>query len=143
MPADTKVEPTRVLVADDSSIMLQLVSALMRGTRFEPVACVTDGEAAVRRFEELRPDLVLLDYVLPKISGLEVLKRIRAIDARARVIVMSVLRARDEVIECRNAGASGYLVKPFEPRKFIEALERAAGGEPSPGANALPDASPV
>jgi two-component system chemotaxis response regulator CheY len=134
---------TRVLVADDSSIMLQLVSALMLGTRFEPVACVADGETAVRRFEELRPDLVLLDFVLPKLSGLEALKRIRAIDSKARVIIMSVVRSRDEVIECRDAGAASYLVKPFDPKKFIEALGKAMGGAPPAGETALPDAAPA
>lgn len=124
----------RVLVVEDSE---RLIAAVARGLRTAglSVDCAADGESALH-FEQRYPyEVIVLDLMLPKLSGFEVLRRVRDRESRARVLVLS---ARDQVtdrVSCLNLGADDYLVKPFAFDELVArvlALGRRRIGETSP-----------
>lgn len=109
----------RVLVVDDDR---KITSMLRRGLEYEQyeVAVANDGEEGLRQFERWQPDLVILDVMMPGISGLEVCRRLRAVSA----VPILMLTAKDEVsdrVAGLDSGADDYLVKPFD---FDELLAR-------------------
>lgn len=112
----------RVLAVDDSLLMHKAIASTLRDTEFELVAQGKNGEEAVELYVEHRPDLVLMDIVMPKLSGKEALKKILALDPSARVIMISSLGTDDAVTECLQAGARRFVQKPFESQQLLNAM---------------------
>lgn len=112
-----------VLVVDDSSFMLDLISTFLEGSRFQLAGTAKDGKEALKKYEELKPGIVLLDIVMPGESGTETLERILNLDPQARVVMVSSLGTEDAVIECLKKGAKTFLQKPFEPDGLVSVLE--------------------
>ncbi len=102
----------RILVVDDEPIAVRLIEAILRREGCE-VASAPDGEAGLRRFQEYAPDLVLLDAVLPKLSGFEVCARLRESSA-VPIIMLSALPNEQDRARCLSLGANDYLGKPFD-----------------------------
>jgi two-component system chemotaxis response regulator CheY len=117
--------PHRILIADDAAFMREMLSEILIGAGYEVVAQAEDGARAVAQFRECRPDLVTLDIVMPRKSGLDALREIRAIDPAARVIMCSALGQEALVMEALESGARDYVVKPFKPDQVLAALGRA------------------
>lgn len=109
----------RVMMVDDSAAILTIIAAYLEDSEFEVVAAERDGRQAVERFAEMRPDIVLLDLVMPNQSGIETLSRILAIDPDAFVVIISSLGTEDAVHECLTTGARSFLQKPFTRDDFI------------------------
>ncbi|BDZ49571.1 DNA-binding response regulator [Frondihabitans sucicola] len=110
--------PSRVvLVVEDDPIVAEVVVSYLR-RRGHVAELITDGLAAVARVRESRPDLILLDRMLPGIDGLEVCRRIRA-EVDVPVIMLTALGQEDDRIDGLEAGADDYLVKPFSPRELM------------------------
>lgn len=103
----------RILVADDADFMYEMLENLIDKTRFEVVGYAADGEEAVRKFQELLPDLVTMDILMPRMNGIKSIKEIRRINPRARVLVISALSDPDLIKEAMGAGAADYITKPF------------------------------
>ena len=108
-----------VMTVDDSAAILTIIAAYLEDSEFNVVASERDGRRAVERFEELRPDVVLLDLIMPGQSGVETLSQILAIDPDACVVMISSLGTEDAVHECLTAGARSFLQKPFTRDDFI------------------------
>lgn len=107
----------RILVIEDEAAIAASVAARLRGEGFQ-VEIADDGPSGVRRSQELRPDLVILDVMLPGLDGLEVCRRIQ----RDRAIPVLMLTARDDeddVLVGLGVGADDYLTKPFSPRELV------------------------
>lgn len=115
----------RVLAVDDSEFMRKLIASSLAGSEFELVEAVGGGQDAVGAYQELKPDLVLLDIVLPQMNGKEALKAILAQDPEARVVMVSSLGTDDSVTECLRAGAKLFIQKPFEKGDLLAALRHA------------------
>ena len=118
-----------VLVVDDSRIMRNIVkNALSQHPRFQGAACFEagDGAEAQRVIEAHKIDLVLLDWNMPMMTGLELVKRLRAQVAHAKlpIIMITSESAKYNVIEAVKAGVNDYLVKPVSDRALIEKLDR-------------------
>lgn len=111
----------KVLVVDDSQFIRVQLRKILERYQFE-VAWAEDGAQAVAQYIELRPDLVLLDIVMPHVDGLVALERIKKIDERARVVMVSSAATRDKVIEAKKAGAQYFVVKPFTEASLIGKL---------------------
>ncbi|MGY6501838.1 MAG: response regulator transcription factor [Acidimicrobiales bacterium] len=111
---------TRVLVADDDPDILELVAFKLRGAGFD-VTTVADGDAAVREARRATPDLVILDVMMPKMSGIDVCRELRSSPDTAEVpIVLLTARSQERDVERGfDAGANDYLVKPFSPRELL------------------------
>lgn len=108
----------RILIVEDDATVASVVAAYLRREGFE-VTVAADGRAAEQRWERDRPDLVVLDVMLPVMSGLEVLRRRRAAADRAAVIVVSARGEEEDRVVGLEFGADDYLVKPISPRELV------------------------
>ncbi len=115
-----------VLVADDSVFVREMIAALVRSLGHDVIEAA-NGVEAVAKFEELRPDVVLLDVTMPEMDGLEALRRIRSIDPEAKVAMITALGSQEVVMEALRSGASEFLVKPVGRQNLAEAIERLSG----------------
>jgi DNA-binding NarL/FixJ family response regulator len=124
--------PIRVLIADDHPVVRQ---GLRTYLELQPDIVIA-GEAgggfeAAAQAERLRPDVVLLDMVMPGGDGIEALRRIRAGSAAPRVVMLTSFPADDRVLDAMRAGAAGYLLKDAQPAELLAAIRSAhAGGAP-------------
>lgn len=114
----------RVLVVDDTAFMRLTLRRTLERFGHEVVGEAADGEEAVQLYQELRPDLVTMDITMPKMDGITAIREIMKMDPQARIIVCSALGQKNMVIEALTAGAKDYLVKPFQPERVLEALEK-------------------
>lgn len=117
----------RVLVVDDTAFMRMSLRNVLEKNGYEVVGEAADGEEAVAKYKELKPDVVTMDITMPKKDGITAIKEIIAEDPDAKVIVCSAMGQKPMVIEALSAGAKDFLVKPFQPGRVIEALNRVAG----------------
>lgn len=119
-----------VLLVDDHTVVRTGFRLLLESTSDVRVVAEADsGEAACRRFDETRPDIVVLDLSMPGIGGLETLRRIRARDQSAKMLALS---AHDDVMHARRAlkqGALGFLSKRTAPETLLEAVRTVAAGQ--------------
>ncbi len=125
--AQLSVNDISVLIVDDSEHVRALLTMLMRREGVKHVHQAMDGEAAVEKFKELKPSLVFLDNMLPKLSGMDALKKIRTFDPTAKIIMISAISTPAVVQEAKESGASYYLIKPYSPDKVIEVMHRVLG----------------
>ncbi len=124
--SDTRI---RVVVVEDHKIVRQgLVALLDTADDLEVVAEVGDGRTAVTRCEELRPDVLLCDLAIPGLGGLEVIKRVRALQRPPKVVVLSMYHDHVWVQRARDAGAKGYLVKGSGVKDLLRAIRTVADG---------------
>jgi DNA-binding NarL/FixJ family response regulator len=124
------VAEIRVLVADDHAVVregLRTFLALQDG--IEVVGEAADGEAAVREAERLRPDVVLMDLVMPRLDGVGAMRELRRRLPGCRVIVLTSYADDDRLLPAIQAGAAGYLLKNAEPRELARAVRAAHAGE--------------
>ncbi len=132
---------TRILVADDDRTTRLLLSETLRAQKFSTV-CVADGAAALKKLNDGKFDLVLLDIWMPKMNGLEVLKQIRNAKNRPKVIVMTSDDAPETLFSAIREEAYQYVSKPVEPRALIslvrETLEKKADVAPIEVVSATP-----
>ena len=114
----------RVLIADDASFMRQMIREIIEPEGYEVVGEATNGMEAVALYLELQPDLVTMDIVMPKRSGIEAVRGILAEDPHAQVVMCSALGQETLVMEALHAGAKNFIVKPFKPDAVISTLDR-------------------
>ena len=114
----------RVLVADDASFMRQMIRDIIEPEGFEVVGEAADGVEVTEKFKELEPDLVMLDIVMPKRSGMDAVRELVAIDPEARVVMCSALGQEALVMEAMQAGARDFIVKPFKPDAVLATLKK-------------------
>lgn len=123
----------KVLVVEDDLALSDVVAFTLRRAGYEVVA-VHDGLTAVETFQQLAPDLILLDLNLPRLDGLGVCRRVRATSA-VPIIILSVRAGDEAVVRGLEMGADDYVVKPFSPTQLvarIRAVMRRAGGQATP-----------
>jgi len=114
----------RVVIAEDESLIRMDLAEMLAEEGYDVVAAVDDGEQAVARTEELRPDLVILDVKMPRLDGIAAAQRI-ASQRIAPVVMLTAFSQRDLVESARDAGAMAYLVKPFGKSDLLPAIEMA------------------
>ena len=115
---------TRILIADDASFMRQMIREIVEPEGFEVVAEAVNGVDAVAQYEAERPELVTMDIVMPKRSGIDAVRDILAFDPHAKVVMCSALGQEALVTESLRAGAQDFIVKPFQPEAVVETLRR-------------------
>jgi len=117
----------RVLVADDSSTMRKIIIRSLQAVGVPSAVEASDGNEAIQVFVPGQFDLVLTDWNMPGKSGLEVIKEIRAKDAKVPIIMITTEAEKSRVIQAIQAGVSDYLVKPFTSDTLREKLEKHLG----------------
>lgn len=117
----------RVLVVDDALFMRNMLKDIFVRAGHDVIAEAENGEIAINLYRELKPDLVTMDIVMPKKSGIEALKEIMAADASACVVMVSALGQDSLVLEAVESGAKDFIVKPFKEEKVLEIISRVTG----------------
>ena len=115
----------RVLVVDDAAFMRKMVTDALTKGGHEVVGEAGDGVEAISQFQALKPDLMTLDITMPEKDGLAALADIMAADPSARVVMCSALGQESKVLEAIKLGAKDFVVKPFQPARVIEAVDKA------------------
>lgn len=116
-----------VLICDDAIFMRSMVGKILTGAGFQIVGEAETGRQAVERYKALRPDLVTMDIVMPDMGGIEAVKEITAYDPTARILMCSAMGQQSLVVEAIQAGAKDFVVKPFQPSRMLEAVQRVLG----------------
>ncbi|GAB4562207.1 MAG: response regulator [Geothermobacteraceae bacterium] len=119
MPSDKK---STVVIIDDEQIILELTSMVL-GSRGYQVVTAEDAIIGLELIEKHRPEVVLLDYMMPRMNGLEALKRIRAEYPETYVIMFTGKGSEEIAVELMKAGASDYILKPFSNQNLVERIE--------------------
>ncbi len=115
----------RVLICDDSMFARHTTRRILTDAGHDVVGEAENGEDAITRFRELRPDLLVVDLVMPRLNGTEAIRRIVAEHPDARAIVCSATGQEKLVTDALEAGARGYVVKPVQPTRLGEVIRDA------------------
>ena len=119
-----------VLIADDHDIIRIGIKNILRGqSDYEVVAEAVDGEEVLTKVKELKPDILLLDITMPKISGLDVIEPIHHFSAETKIIIITVHKAHSYIMKALKAGVKGYLHKENAGEELLPALRNVAGGK--------------
>jgi DNA-binding NarL/FixJ family response regulator len=119
----------RVLIADEHAVVREGLRAFLAlQDDVEVVGEAADGEEAVSAVERLTPDVALVDLVMPRVDGIEAIRRIRAARPETRVIVLTSFGDEDKMLPAVRAGASGYLLKDVQPQELVGAIRTVHGG---------------
>jgi len=113
----------RILIVDDAAFMRMMLTDILVEKGYEIAGEAEDGEEALRLYKELKPNLVTMDIVMPGAGGIEAVREILKVDSKAKILIVSALGQRVLVKEAIEAGAKGFVVKPFSPEKVIEEVE--------------------
>jgi two-component system chemotaxis response regulator CheY len=114
----------RVLLVDDLPFMRSLLADILRDAGMEVAAQAENGREALRSYMAARPDLVLLDIAMPEMDGITTLRKLRAIDTGARVIMCSALGEQAMIVRAIQLGARDFVVKPFRPERVVSAVTK-------------------
>lgn len=118
----------RVLVVDDSVFVHEEIKYMLEGTKYRIVGHAKDGAQAMRMYEELQPDVVTMDIIMPGINGLDTSKLMVDKWHDARIIIVSSLAYDETLDQAEEAGAAGFVFKPLEKEEFLGALDEITGG---------------
>ena len=118
----------RILICDDAIFMRTMIADILTGAGYEVAGEAESGLQAVERYKALKPDLVTMDIVMPDMGGIDAVKAIIAIDPDARILMCSAMGQQQLVVEAIQSGAKDFVVKPFQPARVLEAVQRALGG---------------
>ena len=113
-----------VLVCDDAIFMRTMISDILSQAGFEVVGEAESGIQAVAKYRELKPDLVTMDIVMPDMGGIEAVREICKGDPEAKILMCSAMGQQALVVEAIQAGAKDFVVKPFQPSRVLEAVQR-------------------
>lgn len=115
----------RILIVDDALFMRRLIRQALEPLGFVICGEAGDGASAIERFQALRPDVTTLDIVMPGSDGLAALAGIRAIDPRARVVMVTAVDQREAMLHALRLGVSDFVVKPFDADRIVAAVSGA------------------
>jgi len=121
---------SRVLVVDDDTALAEMIGIVLRSEGFEPAFCA-DGATALQAFRDSKPDLVLLDLMLPGLDGIEVCSRIRA-ESGTPIIMLTAKSDTADVVRGLESGADDYMVKPFNPKELVARIRTRLRPAPEP-----------
>jgi two-component system, NarL family, response regulator LiaR len=128
----TGTNQIRILLADDHTVVRSGLSAVLAmQDDFKIVGEAADGEEALRLCESLKPDVVLMDLLMPKLDGVAATKRIKERWPQVQVIALTSFKEKEYVEGALKAGASGYLLKNVSADELVNAVRRAVAGQPS------------
>ncbi|MCH5273142.1 MAG: response regulator [Lachnospiraceae bacterium] len=116
-----------ILICDDAAFMRMMIKDILTKNGYNVAGEAENGQVAVDKYAEVKPDLVMMDITMPEKNGIEALKEIKAKDPSANIIMCSAMGQQAMVIESIQAGAKDFIVKPFQADRVLEAVRKAVG----------------
>lgn len=116
-----------VLVCDDAIFMRTMITDILTQAGYEVIGEAETGAQAVEKYRQLKPDLVTMDIVMPDMGGIEAVREICKTSPEARILMCSAMGQQALVVEAIQAGAKDFVVKPFQPSRVLEAVQRLLG----------------
>ncbi|MDD5794475.1 response regulator [Clostridium sp. HCP1S3_B4] len=117
----------RVLIVDDAAFMRMMIKDILEKNGYEIVGEAPNGAVAVEMYQKEKPDVVTMDITMPDVDGIEAVKRIKAIDPGAKIIMCSAMGQQSMVMDAIKAGARDFIVKPFQADRVLEAVQKVVG----------------
>src|SRR5512146_2337141 len=117
---------SRILVVDDAEFLRVRISKMLTGDGHGVIEA-ENGKKAIDTYQAIHPDIVLMDITMPEMDGLAALKQIRAVDPKARIIMLTALGQESVVLEAIKSGARDFVVKPFERDRVLSAINKLLG----------------
>ena len=111
-----------ILVCDDAAFMRMMIKDILTKNGYNVAGEAENGLKAVEKYNELKPDLVLMDITMPEMDGIQALKTIKSGDPSAMVIMCSAMGQESMVIEAIKSGAKDFIVKPFKPERILKTV---------------------
>ena len=118
----------KVMLVDDTKFMRMMLANILKPKGFEIVAEAGDGLEAIEAYKKHKPDLVTMDIVMPNMEGIEAVRNICTDDSNAKIIMVTAVGQEHKVKEAIQAGAKGYIVKPFKAPQVFEEVEKILNG---------------
>lgn len=115
----------RIMIVDDSRVVQLQMMKVLEDTDYEVVAYCRSGEEALEMYDQIEPDLVTMDIIMPGMDGLETTRHLLEEHPEACVLMVSSLAYDDTIDEAKEIGARGFVYKPFDREQMLEALEKA------------------
>lgn len=115
----------KILIVDDAAFMRMMIKDILSKNGYDVVGEAENGAVAVEKYADLKPDLVTMDITMPEMDGIEALKKIKAADPAARVVMCSAMGQQAMVVEAIQSGAKDFIVKPFQADRVLEAVSKA------------------
>ena len=116
-----------ILICDDAAFMRMMIKDILTKNGYEIAGEAENGVKAIEKYNETKPDLVLMDITMPEMDGIQALKKIKEADANACVIMCSAMGQQAMVIEAIQSGAKDFIVKPFQAERVLEAVKKVVG----------------
>ena len=116
-----------VLICDDAAFMRVMIKDILTKNGYEVVGEAENGMVAVDKYNETKPDLVMMDITMPEMDGIQALKKIKETDGNANIIMCSAMGQQAMVIESIQSGAKDFIVKPFQADRVLEAVKKVIG----------------
>ena len=121
----------RVMIVDDALFMRKMLSDILKKEGYEICAEAENGKDAIDKYQQVKPDVVTMDIVMPKVNeidGIGAVKEIVKFDPKAKIIMVSAMGQHSLVVEAIQAGAKDFVTKPFQPSRVVEAITRIING---------------
>lgn len=116
-----------ILVCDDAAFMRMMIKDILTKNGYNIAGEAENGLKAVEKYNETKPDLVLMDITMPEMDGIQALKKIKELDPSANIIMCSAMGQQAMVIEAIQSGARDFIVKPFQAERVLEAVKKVVG----------------
>ena len=117
----------KILIVDDAAFMRMIIKDILTKNGYEVVGEAANGIQAVELYKAHNPDLVTMDITMPEMDGIEAVKQIKAVNPGAKVIMCSAMGQQSMVMDAIKAGASDFIVKPFQADRVLEAVKKIVG----------------
>ncbi|HDT14925.1 MAG TPA: response regulator [Firmicutes bacterium] len=114
----------KVLIVDDTKFMRNILKNILVKKDIEIIGEAVNGKEAVEKYKEMKPDLVTMDIIMPEMNGIEAVKAIMGENPDAKILMCSAMGQQAMVIEAIQAGAKDFVIKPFQPARVLEAVDR-------------------
>ena len=113
-----------ILIVDDAAFMRMMLKDILSKNGYDVVGEAANGNEAVQKFNELKPDLITLDITMPEMDGIQALKKIKETDPSAKCVMCSAMGQQAMVVEAIQNGAKDFIVKPFQADRVLEAVKK-------------------
>ena len=122
------MKKVRILLVDDSTYIRTVLGSILTEAGFEVVDEAADGEEAIRKYMNLKPDVVLMDVVMEPMDGKAATQAILDNDPTAKILMVTVLEDKDMLVDLMKIGAKGYITKPFSKEEITEKIKEIMEG---------------